>query len=61
MSESNTKEILKWFDKFAKPFFEKNAPEKLPSHKTISGQSIELVWTGPTTPFVSARRTEQAL
>ena len=24
-------------------------------------QSIELVWTGPTTPFVSARRTEQAL
>ncbi|MCP6302749.1 phospholipase, partial [Klebsiella pneumoniae] len=21
----------------------------------------ELVWTGPTTPFVSARRTEQAL
>lgn len=23
--------------------------------------SIELVWTGPTTPFVSARRTEQAL
>ena len=30
-------------------------------NKTISGQSIELVWTGPTTPFVSARRTEQAL
>lgn len=29
--------------------------------KAISGQSIELVWTGPTTPFVSARRTEQAL
>lgn len=25
------------------------------------GQSTELVWTGPTTPFVSARRTEQAL
>lgn len=25
------------------------------------GQSIELVWTGPTTPFVSARRTEQVL
>jgi phosphatidylserine/phosphatidylglycerophosphate/cardiolipin synthase-like enzyme len=24
-------------------------------------QSIELVWTGPTTPVVSARRTEQAL
>jgi cardiolipin synthase len=24
-------------------------------------QTIELVWTGPTTPFVSARRTEQAL
>lgn len=24
-------------------------------------QSTELVWTGPTTPFVSARRTEQAL
>ena len=24
-------------------------------------QSIELVWTGPTTPFVSTRRTEQAL
>ena len=24
-------------------------------------QSIELVWTGPTTPFVAARRTEQAL
>jgi phosphatidylserine/phosphatidylglycerophosphate/cardiolipin synthase-like enzyme len=30
---------------------------------TIAGavQSTELVWTGPTTPFVSARRTEQAL
>lgn len=25
------------------------------------GQSTELVWTGPTTPFVAARRTEQAL
>lgn len=25
------------------------------------GQSTELVWTGPTTPFVSTRRTEQAL
>lgn len=25
------------------------------------GQSTELVWTGPTTPIVSARRTEQAL
>lgn len=24
-------------------------------------QATELVWTGPTTPFVSARRTEQAL
>lgn len=24
-------------------------------------QSTELVWTGPTTPFVSARRTEQAM
>jgi cardiolipin synthase len=24
-------------------------------------QSTELVWTGPTTPFVAARRTEQAL
>jgi cardiolipin synthase len=29
--------------------------------KTAAEQSIELVWTGPTTPFVSARRTEQAL
>ena len=29
--------------------------------KVASDQSIELVWTGPTTPFVSARRTEQAL
>jgi cardiolipin synthase len=29
--------------------------------KTASEQSAELVWTGPTTPFVSARRTEQAL
>jgi phosphatidylserine/phosphatidylglycerophosphate/cardiolipin synthase-like enzyme len=29
--------------------------------KTASQQSTELVWTGPTTPFVSARRTEQAL
>lgn len=27
----------------------------------ISEQSIELVWTGPTTPIVAARRTEQAL
>lgn len=27
----------------------------------IKQQSIELVWTGPTTPFVSARRTEQVL
>lgn len=24
-------------------------------------QTVELVWTGPTTPFASARRTEQAL
>jgi phosphatidylserine/phosphatidylglycerophosphate/cardiolipin synthase-like enzyme len=29
--------------------------------KSASEQSTELVWTGPTTPFVSARRTEQAL
>lgn len=29
--------------------------------KSAAEQSIELVWTGPTTPFVSARRTEQAL
>jgi cardiolipin synthase len=29
--------------------------------KSANQQSIELVWTGPTTPFVSARRTEQAL
>ena len=29
--------------------------------KASSEQSTELVWTGPTTPFVSARRTEQAL
>lgn len=29
--------------------------------RTAAEQSIELVWTGPTTPFVSARRTEQAL
>lgn len=29
--------------------------------KASADQSIELVWTGPTTPFVSARRTEQAL
>ena len=29
--------------------------------KAASEQSTELVWTGPTTPFVSARRTEQAL
>jgi cardiolipin synthase A/B len=29
--------------------------------KVASQQSTELVWTGPTTPFVSARRTEQAL
>lgn len=29
--------------------------------KAASEQYSELVWTGPTTPFVSARRTEQAL
>jgi cardiolipin synthase len=29
--------------------------------KISNQQSVELVWTGPTTPFVSARRTEQAL
>lgn len=29
--------------------------------KASAAQSTELVWTGPTTPFVSARRTEQAL
>jgi cardiolipin synthase len=29
--------------------------------KVSREQSTELVWTGPTTPFVSARRTEQAL
>lgn len=29
--------------------------------QAMSRQSIELVWTGPTTPIVSARRTEQAL
>ena len=29
--------------------------------KVSKHQSTELVWTGPTTPFVSARRTEQAL
>jgi len=29
--------------------------------KASNQQSTELVWTGPTTPFVSARRTEQAL
>ena len=30
-------------------------------NKTVSKQTTELVWTGPTTPFVSARRTEQVL
>lgn len=30
-------------------------------NKAIAEQITELVWTGPTTPFVSARRTEQAL
>lgn len=29
--------------------------------KATNQQSTELVWTGPTTPFVAARRTEQAL
>jgi phosphatidylserine/phosphatidylglycerophosphate/cardiolipin synthase-like enzyme len=29
--------------------------------KASNEQTTELVWTGPTTPFVSARRTEQAL
>lgn len=29
--------------------------------KTAAEQTTELVWTGPTTPFVSTRRTEQAL
>ena len=29
--------------------------------KTTNEQSTELVWTGPTTPVVSTRRTEQAL
>ncbi|MFZ5161782.1 DISARM system phospholipase D-like protein DrmC [Enterobacter hormaechei] len=29
--------------------------------KVSSEQSTELVWTGPTTPFVSVRRTEQVL
>lgn len=29
--------------------------------KMNAAQTLELVWTGPTTPFVSARRTEQAL
>ena len=29
--------------------------------KAAAEQSIELVWTGPTTPVVLARRTEQAL
>lgn len=31
------------------------------SENMSTRQSTELVWTGPTTPFVSARRTEQAL
>jgi len=29
--------------------------------RAVAQQSTELVWTGPTTPFVAARRTEQAL
>ena len=29
--------------------------------RSAAEQSTELVWTGPTTPFVSTRRTEQAL
>lgn len=31
------------------------------SAKESAHQSVELVWTGPKTPFVSTRRTEQAL
>ena len=30
-------------------------------HKMRQESSIELVWTGPTTPFVATRRTEQVL
>ena len=29
--------------------------------RSTTAQSTELVWTGPTTPFVAARRTDQAL
>lgn len=29
--------------------------------KVVTRESTEFVWTGPTTPFVSARRTEQVL
>lgn len=29
--------------------------------QTLSESSVELVWTGPTTPFVPTRRTEQVL
>jgi GTP-binding protein EngB required for normal cell division len=31
MAEVNNKQLIEWFDQVAKPFFEKNAPEKLPS------------------------------
>lgn len=34
---------------------------KFMAMKIASDQSIELVWTGPTTPFVATRHTEQAL
>lgn len=30
-------------------------------HKSISDLNVELVWTGPVTPLVSVRRTEQVL
>jgi len=30
-------------------------------HRAQSESSVELVWTGPTTPFVATRRTEQVL
>lgn len=30
-------------------------------HQTKRESSVELVWTGPTTPFVATRRTEQVL
>ena len=32
------------------------------AHRRVQGESaVELVWTGPTTPFVATRRTEQVL